>query len=389
MLYVSEKTDTLTKATLQSLIKEKYLQASDELFSYLANNDLQKLQRKAQEFAFEELPLENVKNFTSIYSHKSELSSIEILQKPTGEYLLYMKYLDDSVLLSDRSQEKYLNEVQKLNYFIFIDILILIALFLIILKMLYPLKKIANNIQIFGAGKYQTRVDINTKDEIGELAREFNSMAKNIQELIHSREQLLRGIAHELKTPISKSKLALEMLEENKYTEILTRANRQMDTMTSELLNIEKLNANQHTLHYETFQAETLVLHALSLLFIENETDIQIITLRNPTITADFHYLSIALKNLIDNALKYASSKPIVILLQDKSIEIRSQGKQLKKGLDYYCEPFTQEESSRNERGYGLGLNLVQKILSKHDFLFQYAYKDKENIFILFITKNL
>lgn len=387
MLYVSEKTDTLTKKTLQSLIKEKYLQASDELFSYLANNDLKKLQKKAQEFAFDELPLNNLKSFTSIYSHQSELSSIEILQKPTGEYLLYMKYLDDAILLSDRSQEKYLNEVQKLNYFIFIDILILIALFLIILKILYPLKKIANNIQIFGEGKYQTRVAINTKDEIGELAKEFNAMAKNIQELIHSREQLLRGIAHELKTPISKSKLALEMLDENRYTEILSRANKQMDEMTSELLNIEKLNANQYHFTLKIFEIETLIADALSRLFIENEEMVEVIIEKNIKLEADLYYLSIALKNLIDNALKYSSSKPIKIIADEHSLKIISTGSALSKELDYYCKLFTQENNSREDKGYGLGLSLVKTILEKHQFQLQYQHKNGKNIFSI-IFKN-
>nr|WP_281346804.1 ATP-binding protein [Sulfurimonas indica] len=88
-----------------------------------------------------------------------------------------------------------------------------------------------------------------------------------------------------------------------------------------------------------------------------------------------------ALKNLIDNALKYSSNRPIKIIADINSLKIISNGLALSKELDYYCKLFTQENNSREDKGYGLGLNLVKTILEKHHFQLQYKHHNGKNIF--------
>ena len=388
MLFVSSKTNKLTQDALESLLKEKYIKVSDELFKHLANNDIDKLNKKLKELNLKTIA-DKQHYFSSskqIYKHETNLSSIKILQHEDNRYLLYMRYLDDEILMIDISQNKNLNEKEFLNYLIIADILILVILFLIILKMIYPLKNISKNIKKFGDGEYSSRVNVSTNDEIGELAIAFNSMAKNLEELIDAREMLLRDIAHELKTPIAKSKLAIEMIDDNtKYKKILHTTMRQMDEMTHELLHIEKLNANIYTLNLENFSAETLLSEALSKLFIADEDSIQVKIVSNFTINGDLNYLSIALKNLIDNGLKYSIEKPIYIVVEDNKIDIKSVANKLDKPLEYYCQVFTQGNNSRTEVGYGLGLSLVKRILDKHNFNLSYKYDNKFNIFTIII----
>ena len=90
-------------------------------------------------------------------------------------------------------------------------------------------------------------------------------------------------------------------------------------------------------------------------------------------------YLSIALKNLIDNALKYAISFPIIIKVDKNQISILNSGEKLSKEFEYYLKPFTQELIQRD--GFGLGLSIVKKILDKHNFQLIYSYKNGFNIF--------
>jgi len=383
MLFVSNKTNKLTQDTLESLIKEKYIQVSKELFTYLANNDTNSLQKKLKllEFKTIENKQHYLKSSKSIYKYSTEFSSIEILRYEDYKYLLYMKYLDDGILVIDLSQKKHHEEKEFLDFLILFDIFILVLLFLIILKIIYPLKNIAKNIKNFGDGNYKSRVEVNSKDEIGKLANTFNSMATNIEDMIISRQRLLRDIGHELKTPISKSKLALEMMENTKYKKILNKAVNQMDDMTNELLSIEKINANMYELQRNIFDVETLISEALSKLFIEDEKLIDITIDSNFKIKADLKYLTIALKNLIDNALKYSTKIPIFIIVKDKTIYIKSKGEKLTKSLDFYCETFTQEDNSREQKGYGLGLSLVKRILDKHKFEFHYNHDKGYNIF--------
>ncbi|MDT8339048.1 MAG: ATP-binding protein, partial [Sulfurimonas sp.] len=247
------------------------------------------------------------------------------------------------------------------------------------------LKDISKIIRKFGEGEYCLRIKTGCKDEIGEVAKTFNSMASNIQDLITSRQRLLRDIGHELKTPISKSKIALDMIEDNKYKRILNKALFQIDEMINELLCLEKLNANQNKLKIETFSSDTLVGEALSKLFIEDENLVDIAIESSFQIEGDLNYLSIALKNLIDNALKYGTQKPVYVVVKNTNISVKSRGEVLDKPLEYYCEAFTQGDNSRNQSGYGLGLSLVRRIVDKHGFELLYYHDGKFNVFELVV----
>lgn len=385
MMFVSQETNKLTQNTIETLLKEKYIQVSDELFTYLSNNDTTILKKKLKELNFQVVKEKQhyLKASTVLYKYNTDLSSIKILKHEDDTYLLYMKYLDDELLVMDKSQGEIFKDKEFLNYMILADILILIILSLVILKMIYPLKEISKTIKKFGEGNYSLRIKKSSSDEIGEVSQKFNSMALNIEELIVSRQRLLRDIGHELKTPISKSKLATEMIEEGKYKKILKRALDEIDEMTNELLYIEKLNANQQQLNIQKFDCETLITTSLSKLFMDDEGSVDVFIESNFTICADLNYLSIALKNLIDNALKYSVEKPVYIIVKDKKIIVKNRGEKLEKPLEFYCEDFTQGDNSRNQKGYGLGLSLVKRILDKHRFNLSYSYEDEFNLFTI------
>ena len=63
-------------------------------------------------------------------------------------------------------------------------------------------------------------------------------------------------------------------------------------------------------------------------------------------------------------------------VVKEKQIIIKSQGEKLSRDLEYYCEAFTQSDASRNQRGYGLGLSIVKRILERHDFKLLYFYEN-------------
>ena len=385
MIFVAYETKKLTIDTIETALMEKYIHVSDDLFTYFANNDEKNLERKILELHLKIISDKKhyIENSDPIYEYDTDFSSIKILRHEDGRYILYMKYLDDDIFVMDIAQDKSFQEKEFLNYMILINIFIIVALFIILLKMTYPLKEISQTIKKFGNGQYCVRIKTKCKAEIGEVANTFNSMAENIEGLITSRQRLLRDIGHELKTPIAKSKIAIEMIEDSKYKKILYRAMSQIDDMTSELLYIEKLNAHQSKLDKETFNTETLISESLAKLFIEDETKVDVIIKSNFNINADKNYLSIALKNLIDNALKYGTEKPAYIIAEDKDISVKSKGEELEKPLEFFCEAFTQGDNSRNQSGYGLGLSLVKRIIVKHNFELLYKYDDGFNIFTI------
>jgi two-component system OmpR family sensor kinase len=386
MMFVSYKANKLTQITIETVLEDKYIHISEDLFKYLTDSDTLNLEKKFKELNFKIIEDKEyyLKSSHTIYDYTTELSSIKIFKYEDDKYLLYMKYLDDEILALQQLEKKNFEVKELLNYMILINILIIMTLFFIILKMTYPLREISASIKRFGEGQYCVRIKTSCKAEIGEVAKTFNLMAENIEDLITSRQRLLRDIGHELKTPIAKSIMAIEMIEDSKYKKILKKALFQLDEMTNELLSIEKINANQNKLNIQTFDIETLINESLSKLFIEDETSVNISIESNFSIDADLNYLSIALKNLIDNALKYSVQKPIFIIVEDKKISVKGKGEKLEKPLEFLCEAFTQGDNSRNQTGYGLGLSLVKRILNKHHFELSYTHEDGFNVFTIY-----
>lgn len=387
MLFVSRETSQLTQAKIEMLLKEKYLQASTELFRDLANNDSNMLQKRLQTFDFEVIiePQSVLEHSKTIYEKSSSFGEVKILVDSKGKYLLLLSYLDERLLVQDRTQEESILGQGMVTYLIFADIFVLVVIFLLIVKLLFPLKQIASTLQAFGEGALDARMKHFGSNELDRLSNTFNAMASNIEALILSRQRLLRDIGHELRTPLAKSKLALEMLGEGKYQQSLKKAISQIDELTKELLDIERLNANMEQLSLSTFDAETLISESLSRALIDDESLVELHIEDSFEVKGDLNYLSIALKNLIDNALKYGIEKPILLEVKERTISVKSKGEALEHPLEYYCEPFAQGDTARGVDGFGLGLSIVKKIVEKHGFRLSLTSKEGWNSFsILF-----
>ena len=383
MLFVSRETNQLTQAKIEMLLKEKYLQASTELFRDLANDDSNALSKRLQAFDFEVIAESQtvLEHSTIIDEKSSSFGEVKILMDAQGRYFLLLSYLDERLLVRDRAQEEGFYHFDRVSYLIFADIFVLVITFLMVIKLIFPLKEIASTLQKFGEGALHVRMKRFGSNELGKLSNTFNAMASNIEALILSRQRLLRDIGHELRTPLAKSKLALEMLGEGKYQHSLKKAISQIDELTKELLDIERLNANMEQLSLSVFNAETLISESLSRALIEDESLVELHIDEPFEIKGDLNYLSIALKNLIDNALKYTTQKPILIEVKERTISVKSRGEALKHALDYYCEPFAQGDDTRGAEGFGLGLSIVKKIVQKHGFKLSLTCKEGWNSF--------
>ena len=376
MIVIGFWTDSINAKRIDILIKEKYIKISNELFENIENkNQLTKLFTK-YDLELKKEYLEN-KNDEVLYENKLTFGEILILKKESDdEFILKLKYLDDEYILITPDEEN-INDKLILNILVFLDIFVLFLIFLYILKLLSPIKIITKQLTNFSNGDLSSRIDIKSNDEIGILANSFNKMASNLENLIKTREELLRDIGHELRTPIAKGKFAIEKIDDFSQKELLKKIFKDLEVLTNELIELEKLNSTK--LNITTFKAETLIVESLAKLYLDDESKIEIEIIDDFKIKADLYYLSIVLKNLIDNAIKYTSSFPIKIIVKTNEISVLNQGKALAKELDYYLKPFTQELSQRD--GFGLGLSIVKKIIDKHDFRLEYSYKDESNIF--------
>ncbi|MFA9374581.1 MAG: ArsS family sensor histidine kinase [Poseidonibacter sp.] len=372
-------TDSINSKRIDSLIKDKYIEISNEILVNINNEkDLNNIYLK---YELEPILDYEDKNNEVFYFKKHTFGFISIQKESfDDELIIKIKYLDEFLILKTQDEEN-INDKLILNILIFIDIFILMLTFIYILNLLSPLKKITQKITSFANGDLSSRIDIKSNDEIGILSNSFNQMASSLQSLIQTREELLRDIGHELRTPIAKGKFAIEKIDDFSQKELLKKIFNDLEILTDELIELEKLNSNK--LNISTFSSETLIIESLSKLYLDDESKIEIFIKNDFKINADLAYLSTALKNLIQNALKYSISFPIEIYAQDNKIIVKNEGEKLSKELEYYLRPFTQELSQRD--GFGLGLSIVQKIISKHNFKLEYDYSDNKNIFTIII----
>jgi len=387
MFYLSMKTNSLTDTKIELIHKQKYIQASKEIFDYLINDDTTEIDAKTKEFGYKKEDISLLdKDSQVIYENKVSFGSIQIYKK-NDIYLLYIQYLDDELLYYDKAQNEELAQKQLLNNLIAADIFVLLIMLFIILKILAPLKTISKGIKKFGSGDYSYRLkQTQSNNEISEIITRFNNMADNLEKLIVSRTQFLSDISHELRTPISKAKITLEMINDSKYKEILKKAISQMDELTNELLELEKLNSENLKLDFKLYSIDTIMAEVFSKMIID-EDEIEVIIKNKFSCTADLNYLAIAIKNLIDNAIKYKESGKVKIKIDNESVEIANIGKPLSHDLEYYTDTFTQEERSRTKPGYGLGLNIVKRVLEYHNAQLEYTYEAPYNKFILHLKR--
>lgn len=368
--------DNINSKRVDSLVKEKYIKISNELFENIENKSLLDKLIKIYDLEYKK-SIKKEKDYEVLYDNRLTFGNIIILKKSfDDEFIIKIKYLDDEYILESPDEKNIIDKLI-LNILVFTDIFVLILIFLYLIKLLSPLKVITKQLTNFANGDLSSRLDISSKDEIGVLAITFNKMANSLENSIKTREELLRDIGHELRTPIAKGKFAIEKIDDFSQKELLKKIFLDLEILTNELIELEKLDLTK--LNLTNFTAETLIVESLGKLYLEDESKIDINIVDNFKILGDLHYLSVALKNLIDNALKYAISFPIIIEVNKKEILISNKGKKLSKEIEYYLKPFTQELSQRD--GFGLGLSIVKKIIDKHNFKLDYSYENEFNTF--------
>ncbi|MCK9336255.1 MAG: ArsS family sensor histidine kinase [Arcobacteraceae bacterium] len=367
--------DSINSKRIDDLIKDKYLKTLNEILLNIDNQD--KIQYIIDKNDLSEYDLANTKSLERLYYKEYTFGYIAINKEMfEDEFIIELTYLDDKYILKT-PDEQNIKDKMILNFLIILDIIVLIAIFLYIFKLLNPLKVMTKDIKEFSSGNLNTRINVKSNDEIGTLAKTFNSMADSLVTLIKTREELLRDIGHELRTPITKGQFLIEKVQDTSQKESLKGIFKELNLLTSQLIELEKLNSDKLTI--SEFSMESLIVESLRKTHIPDESKIVINILDNFKIRGDIYYLSMAIKNLIDNALKYSVQFPIEIVAIENKLIIKNIGSQLSKDFEYYLKPFTRD--SNKKEGFGLGLSIVNKIILKHKFLFKYSYIDTYNIF--------
>ena len=313
---------------------------------------------------------------TTIFEGKSVYGKMQIFSIGNNKYIYLQRYGYNLMLKDTKSQNG------RLQITILVALLIGTLFFFLYIGMirnLSPLKKLNRQIEEFAKGNMNIKITQKSNDEIGKIAQSFDNAIHHIRTLLDSKNLFMRNMMHELKTPITRGRIAIEMVEDGMSKETLIRAFERMNELIAELAHIERLTTQDFTPLMSEVHIDNIIDDAISLLLCSREQ--LLIQTEEITLLTDKKLLTLAIKNLLDNALKYSDDEKATIIGHKRSIKIISKGKSLEYPLEYYLEPFTQEE--KRNSGFGLGLYIVNNIAQRLKYTLNYYHKDGSNIFEL------
>lgn len=257
--------------------------------------------------------------------------------------------------------------------------LLIILLYLWIMKSLQPLSVLKSQIKTFSKGNLDIECKSDKKDEIAEVANEFDHAVTMIRELLHSRQLFLRAIMHELKTPIAKGRLVSEMLEDEKNKARMHSIFERLNLLIDEFAKIEQITSKNFELTIKPYKMSDLLEASEDMLMIENPKRLITTKIKKDySVNVDFELFTLVIKNLLDNGIKYSTDKHITVIIEDNRLKVLNKGEALPEPLENYFKPF-----HASKKGLGLGLYIVKSILDIHQMELHYQHEDGENIFTL------
>ncbi|MBL7713972.1 MAG: HAMP domain-containing histidine kinase [Bdellovibrionales bacterium] len=250
-------------------------------------------------------------------------------------------------------------------------LLVFFGLFWSVRRMLRPLVVLNDAVHQAGQGQLGIRVPVTGQDEIGRLGNSFNEMSLNLKRTLESRDQLLRDVSHELRTPLTRIRLATELLKSGSERDSIQEDLRELDTLIGRVLDYSKFDASKAQSPV-IVQSDDAVREALKSFSATEKAKVQLkVTSVSFTFQGEVFWLARALRNVIENALKFSPEDRAV------ELEVFSEGGQVvfrivDQGEGISAEdqkkifdPFFRSEPSRSKKidGIGLGLSLTKRVI--------------------------
>ncbi len=326
---------------------------------------------------------EEIKNILSnnkkiIFARSNKHNETFKIFEIDGKIYLFFEKFDTQILIKDLDSQNLTNSFYTI--FVFVSLLVVITiLYINTLKKLLPLKELKDKVINFGDEKFDFELsNSSSKDEVTLLANEFKKSAQKLKNIKESRNIFIRNIMHELKTPITKGKFLLQLEKSDENIEKLKMVFNRLESLINEFATIEELISQNRVLEKKSYFLEDLLDNAKDILMIDDNCVKN--SYENIKLNVNFKLFSIAIKNLIDNAIKYSNDKKVEVLTQNEDILFVNSGKKLEGDFEKYLEPFYSKSSNES---FGLGLYIVFNILKANGYNLLYKYEDGKNIFIV------
>jgi two-component system OmpR family sensor kinase len=252
--------------------------------------------------------------------------------------------------------------------------------------LILPISRIRAAFGRLAAGDLKVRLGSNwlrRRDEIADMASDFNKMAERLEELVTSRDRLLADISHELRSPLSRLNLAIALARQSpeKTQQSLKRISREadkLDEMVGELLALTKLESGITTSNEYFFVSEIAGIVVDDARFEAQEKGVVIDLAASPRgegsealVVGSGKLVSRAIENIVRNALRFSRRGDTVTLEMESDaagtfLYIMDQGPGVKvEQLASLFDPFVQADTA-NGQGYGLGLSIARRAIIAH-----------------------
>lgn len=312
--------------------------------------------------------------YRNVYRYDKNVVITTLVNKDSA--YLYLKIGNKIFLFKDK---RFVLRYYNIFILFMILMIIILSFYIFTLKKLLPIRQLIQNMKAFSKGDFNIKTHgLKGQDEISIVSQKFEESVKYVKQNIKARNIFTRNIMHELKTPITKGRIVVEMLQDKKQKDRLSHIFIRLGEIIDNFHMLGQVSSNTIKLDRQECSIKKLVDDACIIgMFDSKMVDTNI---ADGIIMADQYYFAIVLKNLIDNAIKYSTNHFARVIANKKSIKIISNGKKLKNNLDHYLQAFVKEDSN-NKDSLGLGLYIVYYIIRQHNYKLVYEHFNHQNIF--------
>lgn len=247
-----------------------------------------------------------------------------------------------------------------------------------------PIKKLTKATRRIAGGHYDIQLDHNRKDEIGDLARDFQRMAVSLKKLDDMRQEFVSNVSHEIQSPLTSIRGFTKAIrtksvpaeQADQYLEIIEKESGRLSSLSKQLLMLSSLDKEAKAVDKELFRLDEQIREVVLLTEWEWSKNKLKMDLDLPEIVvkADRQLFQQVWTNLLTNSIKFTEEagtisisatidEQIVVTLRDTGTGIPEEE------LPYIFDRFYMADKSRNrtQSGSGLGLSVVKKVIDLHE----------------------
>lgn len=262
----------------------------------------------------------------------------------------------------------------------------IVLTYLVTRSLLKPLSIVAKAAGQLARGHFDIWVEVGSKDEIGQLATTFNTLAADLKRYEETRQSFVANVSHELRSPLTSMQGLLQgvidgTIPENErlhYLGIVLDETKRLNVLINELLDLTRLESGQFPMEIQDVEVNELIRRIL--ITYESKIDVKSLMVEvefqhdHELAEADPNRLTQVLSNLIDNAIKFADyggRLRLATMSDEKNVfvSVNNSGEPIPRAsLPFLFDRFYKGDESRTRsvEGTGIGLSIVRKILEQH-----------------------